>query len=112
VEVIFIYNAGSNGVQSVPRESAILGLPGGRETVIRMDADHGDVCRFDPGNETDQQNYRRLEVALMRTCKFALKEGEKRYVFKETLKPAVGNSVCISASPPNTIYRPLKSICS
>jgi hypothetical protein len=60
----------------VPRESAILGLQGGRETILRMDADHSNVCRFDPTKEVDEENFELLEVNLRRVCQTALKEGE------------------------------------
>jgi len=39
----------------VPRESARLGLPGDRENVVKLDADHGGVCRFGL-SETDKDN--------------------------------------------------------
>jgi len=42
--------------QIVPRESSRFGLPGDRENIVKLDADHGDICRFDT-SEHDQDNY-------------------------------------------------------
>lgn len=56
----------------------MLGLPGDKETIIRMNADHGGVCRFDPTNSIDQDNYIMLEGALIRVCRAALKPGKQQ----------------------------------
>lgn len=41
-----------------------------------MNADHSDVCRFDPTKEIDQENFELLEVNLRKVSQAALKEGE------------------------------------
>ena len=41
----------SNGEQIVDKESAVLGLAGSREEVISLQADHGNLCKYE--SETD-----------------------------------------------------------
>ena len=44
----------------VSKESATFGLPGKREMIVRLDADHGTLCRF--GNsQVDQDNLERVK---------------------------------------------------
>jgi hypothetical protein len=39
--------------QIVPKKSATFGLSGGRENIVKLDARHSDLCRFD---ENDDDN--------------------------------------------------------
>ena len=39
----------------VPKKSACFGLPGDRENIVRLDARHSDMCRFDQ-SQHDQDN--------------------------------------------------------
>ena len=54
----------------------MLGLQGGRETILRMEADHSGVCRFDPTIEVDKDNLELLEVNLRKLCRAPMREGE------------------------------------
>lgn len=38
-----------------------MNLPGSRETQLRINADHSDMCRFDPTVSSDWDNYRKVE---------------------------------------------------
>ena len=62
--------------KTVPYDSAILGLPGDRETILRRHAGHSDVCRFNPCDETDEEDFEIFEGNLKRLYRFALKTGE------------------------------------
>ncbi|KAH6669960.1 hypothetical protein B0J14DRAFT_545730 [Halenospora varia] len=57
----------------VPRESATIGLPGDREKMIKIDASHSNMCRFDPNMEEDCDNYELVERNLKRLCDIALR---------------------------------------
>jgi hypothetical protein len=61
--------------QIVPRESSRFGLPGDRENIVKLDADHGDVCRFDTSKH-DQDNYELVRGNIKDIYKNALKIGE------------------------------------
>ena len=64
--------------QVVPKSSAIFGLPGHRENIVRLNAGHSDMCRFDAKDQRDQDN---LEIVLsnledvydkaLKSCEFA-----------------------------------------
>ena len=60
----------------VPRESAVLGLSGARETAIRINADHRAMCRFDLSIQTDEDNYQLVEANLEELCSEAGKRGK------------------------------------
>jgi hypothetical protein len=47
-------------------------LPGLRETKLRIDADHSNLCRFDLSIETDKDNYELVEGNLDRLCREAI----------------------------------------
>jgi hypothetical protein len=64
--------------QIVPYDSATLGLPGDRETILRRRADHSDVCRFNPHDEIDEEDFEIFEGNLKRLYRFAMKTGETR----------------------------------
>ncbi|KAF6804850.1 NB-ARC and TPR domain protein [Colletotrichum musicola] len=59
----------------VPRESARLGMPGDRENVVRLDADHSTVCKFGAA-ESDQDNLKRVRSNIKDMYKKALKNSE------------------------------------
>lgn len=50
-------------------------MPGDRENIVKLDADHGDVCRFDR-SEHDQDNYELVERNMKDIYLNALKKGE------------------------------------
>ncbi|KAF7585214.1 hypothetical protein BBP40_011667 [Aspergillus hancockii] len=56
----------------VPFESSVLGLPGKRETQLRINADHSNMCRFDMTVQADRDNYRKVERNLQMLCADAL----------------------------------------
>ncbi|KAF7182461.1 hypothetical protein CNMCM7691_002031 [Aspergillus felis] len=56
----------------VPFDSAVLGLPGQRETQLRINADHSNMCRFDMTVQADRDNYRKVERNLQMLCADAL----------------------------------------
>ncbi|KAL4964039.1 uncharacterized protein BDV14DRAFT_209586 [Aspergillus stella-maris] len=56
----------------VPFDSAVLGLPGQRETQLRINADHSNMCRFDLTVQLDKDNYRKVERNLQMLCADAL----------------------------------------
>lgn len=64
-----------NGLQIVPRESARFGIPGNREHVVKLNADHSEVCKFGP-NQTDQDNFKLVRSNIKDLYKVALKKCE------------------------------------
>lgn len=50
-------------------------MPGDCENIVKLDADHGDVCRFDT-SEHDQDNYELVRGNIKDIYKNALKIGE------------------------------------
>ncbi|KAK1762400.1 hypothetical protein QBC33DRAFT_623724 [Phialemonium atrogriseum] len=56
----------------VPMESARFGLPGDRENVVKLNADHGDVCKFGE-SQTDQDNFELVQSNIQDMYKNALK---------------------------------------
>lgn len=56
----------------MPFDSAVLGLPGQRETQLRINADHRNMCRFDMSVQGDLDNYRKVERNLQMLCADAL----------------------------------------
>lgn len=57
----------------MPRESACLGLPGVRENVVKLNADHRDVCKFGPG-PVDQDNLKLVQSNIKDLYQKALKK--------------------------------------
>jgi hypothetical protein len=45
-----------NRIQIVSKESATFGLAGSRENIIRLEANHSDICRFGDSQQ-DQDNF-------------------------------------------------------
>jgi hypothetical protein len=54
-----------------------MNLPGKRETQLRINADHRNMCRFDPSIPVDQDNYRKVERNLQMLCADALVRSPK-----------------------------------
>ncbi|KAI1317289.1 hypothetical protein F5Y16DRAFT_153371 [Xylariaceae sp. FL0255] len=59
----------------VPMESARLGLPGDRENVVKLDADHSGVCKFG-SSRIDQDNYKLVWMNVKDIYKKALQKCE------------------------------------
>jgi hypothetical protein len=53
-------------------ESARLGLPGDRENVVKLNADHKQVCKFGDG-QTDRDNFELVRSNIRDLYKNALK---------------------------------------
>ncbi|KAI9807419.1 MAG: hypothetical protein M1833_000164 [Piccolia ochrophora] len=61
----------------VPRESAVLGIPGNIESTIRLDADHSNMCRYDPLVQKDADNFLLVRAEVEDFYDFAaLQQGE------------------------------------
>jgi hypothetical protein len=54
-----------------------MGLPGVREKIIKLEASHSDMCRFDLrdalNDDEDRENYELVEGNLTRLCALASK---------------------------------------
>lgn len=50
-------------------------MPGDRENVVKLNADHGGVCKFGP-SETDQDNLKLVRANIKDLFRSALKNGE------------------------------------
>ena len=57
--------------------SAQLGLPGDRENVVKIHADHSGICKFGP-SQTDQDNLKIVQGNIRDLYKEALKLSELR----------------------------------
>jgi hypothetical protein len=62
-------------LQTVPRESARFGMPGDREHVVVLNANHSSVCKFSP-SQTDQDNFKLVRSNIRDLYKIALKNSE------------------------------------
>ena len=60
--------------QVVPRESARFGIPGDRENIVKLNADHTNVCKFGP-DQRDQDNFKLVRSNIKDLYKNALKTG-------------------------------------
>jgi hypothetical protein len=56
-------------------------LPGDHENIVKLDADHRDVCRFDT-SEHDQDNYELVRGNVKNIYKNALKIGESDRILR------------------------------
>ena len=64
-------------IRIVPRESAVIGHPGHIENQISLDADHSEMCRFDPSNSVDMDNFSLVNGNMKELYEGALqKQGE------------------------------------
>ena len=62
-------------LQTVPRESARFGIPGDREHVVVLNANHSSVCKFSP-SQTDQDNFKLVRSNIRDLYKIVLKNSE------------------------------------
>ena len=58
------------------KKSATFGLPGHRESIVRLDASHSDMCRFNGINQGDIDNYKIVSSNLEDLYEGALKSCE------------------------------------
>ena len=73
-------------------ESARLGLPGERENIVKLNADHGGVCRFGD-SQTDQDNFKLVRRNLSDLYENALKNSELRTTLTAVGKEEAGTGV-------------------
>ncbi|KAH7009230.1 uncharacterized protein B0I36DRAFT_60540 [Microdochium trichocladiopsis] len=59
----------------VPKESARLSLPGDRENVVKLNADHSTVCKFGDA-QADKDNFELVQVNIFDIYNSALKNSE------------------------------------
>jgi hypothetical protein len=59
----------------VPRDSARFGLPGDRENIVKLNADHSTVCKFG-SSQIDQDNLDLVQNNIQSLYKSAIKAGE------------------------------------
>src|SRR5438067_1289262 len=59
----------------VLRESSRFGLPGDRENIVKLNADHSGVCKFGLGQD-DQDNFELVRSNIKDLCKSAIRAGE------------------------------------
>lgn len=80
----------TNVEQVVPRDSACLGLAGDHESQLKIEAKHGDMCRFNPKVTIDENNYEVVEGNVVELCEKAAKQlGEKSHAVMMDLMPSV-----------------------
>ena len=60
----------------MPKESATFGLPGHRENIVRLNADHSNMCRFDVTDQRDKDNLKIVSSNLEDVYNEALKHCE------------------------------------
>lgn len=58
----------------------MINLPGNRETQLRINADHSNMCRFDLSVQVDLDNYKKVERNLQMLCADALTKFVRRGV--------------------------------
>ena len=84
--------------QVVPRDSACLGLGGDHEAQLKIEAKHGDMCKFNPNVTTDENNYEVVEGNMIELCEKAAKQlGERSHSVMTNLSKAP------SLLPPTTL---------
>lgn len=64
----------SDKTQIVTKESATFGLAGHRETILGLDKDHSNMCRFDTAVEDDRDVYEFVENNFLWLFEEAMKE--------------------------------------
>jgi len=60
--------------------SARLGLPGDRENVVKLNADHGQICKFGE-SQVDRDNFDLVQSNIRDIYKSALKNCESNTIF-------------------------------
>jgi hypothetical protein len=61
----------------VSRQSATIGLPGNIEDILPLNADHSDMCKFDPNNKDDESNYEVVSEAVTELYEQALNQNNE-----------------------------------
>ena len=69
----------------MPRESAQFGMPGDKEHVVKLMADHRSVCKFGP-SQVDQDN-------------FKIVWSNTRELYEKALKKALENGELVALPP-------------
>lgn len=63
----------------MPQSSATIGLPGDRESQIKLQAKHSDMCKFNPNDAVDKKNYKFVEGNVLELCEKSLQLGKKQH---------------------------------
>lgn len=69
--------------QIVPKESSRFGLPGDRENIVKLNADHNGICRFGD-TELDQDNFELVQSNVKDLYEQAIKAGELRSILSSS----------------------------
>ncbi len=91
----------------MPKPSAIYGLPDDKEVVVKINADHGDICRFDMKSTRDKENFRRVWNALEEMYGLALQQGESEAVSiaDDGISQVLGNLPSVPHGEPNGLIQ-------
>ena len=54
----------------------MIGLPGDVENQVGIDANHSEICRFDPSIQTDMDNYEKVQANIKELYEGTLQQGE------------------------------------
>ncbi|KAI9696428.1 MAG: hypothetical protein M1836_005706 [Candelina mexicana] len=90
----------------VPRDSAVMELPGGRSSTPKLSGDHSDICRFDLRDATDRttqvdrDNYIIVEGNLVELCQGALAKVEEELAEEANPKEGILCSLRHEAANP------------
>jgi hypothetical protein len=84
----------------VPQESATIGLPGDIENIVRLAADHSNMCRFDTTDpaSSDKDIYKHVEGNMRRLYKIAV--AKRAHTQQDASIRAIGGPA--SRNPPET----------
>jgi hypothetical protein len=83
----------------VSMDSATFGLPGENEHVVKIDATHIDMCRFDGESQKDKDNYERVWNNLEELYEDALARGESINVEAPTAASLSERLIALRSEP-------------
>lgn len=72
----------------MPQESASIGLPGDIENIVRLAADHSNMCRFDTTDQHDLDIYKHVQGNLRRLYQKAV--SRQALALQNSSSPAAG----------------------
>jgi hypothetical protein len=83
--------------QVVPKESTLFGLPGGREHVVALQADHKGVCRFGD-SQADRDNFDIVKINIMDLYEKAIKQNATNSSLDTSEQLISSNETCKKSS--------------
>lgn len=83
--------------QIVPKESTLFGLPGGREHVVALQADHKGVCRFGD-SQADRDNFDVVKINIMDLYEKAIKQNTANSSLVSSEQLISSNETCKKSS--------------